>query len=112
MRRKIFISTALLLGSLLVLFPAAAQKKAKQDQLNGIVRMINKDTSTITIRKGAVERQIAYTPDTKFVMGTVGNSKPSSIDELKDGWYVHCFGTFEGTKLAAKSCRFRQSQAQ
>jgi hypothetical protein len=111
MRRMILTGFALGLGFLLTVGPAAAaEKKAKQDQLNGTVRLMNKDKSTITVRKGNVERQIVYNADTKFVLGTANNNKPSSVDELKEGWYVHCFGAFDGNKLNAKSCRFRETQ--
>src|SRR5713226_3936060 len=84
--------------------PAAAkEKKAKQDQLNGTVRSVNKDTSTITVRKSEIERQIVYNAGTKFVKGTAKHNTPSSVDELKEGWYAHCWGKFEGTKLAANA---------
>jgi hypothetical protein len=38
------------------------------------------------------------------------NNKPVSIDELKEGWYVNCAGTFDGIKLVAKTCRFREER--
>ena len=91
--------------------PAAAKdKRPKEGQLNGTVRSVNKDTSTIAVRKGNVERQIVYNANTKFVKGTQKNNTPSSIDELKDGWYVHCWGSFDGIKLVADRCRIRQEQ--
>lgn len=75
--------------------PAAAQeKKAKPDQLNGTVRSVRKDTSTITVRKNEIERQIVYGAGTKFEKGTEKQSTPSSVDELKEGWYAHCWGKF------------------
>ena len=113
MRRTILMSLALCLGILTIAVgPIAAQeKKAKPDQLNGTVRMLNKQASTITIRKGNVERTIIYNANTKFLYGTHQHNKPSSIDELKEGWYVHCTGTFDGNKLAATGCRFRETQA-
>lgn len=113
MRRIILVSLALWLGVLAVgVGPIAAQeKKAKPDQLNGTVRMVNKQASTITIRKANVERTIIYNAGTKFLYGTHQHNKPSSIDELKEGWYVHCTGTFDGNKLVANGCRFRETQA-
>lgn len=88
----------------------AKEKKGKPGQLNGTVRMINKEASTISVRKGNVERQIVYGANTKFVKGTQKNSTPSSIDELKEGWYAHCWGTFDGIKLVADRCRIREEQ--
>jgi hypothetical protein len=91
--------------------PAAAKdKKPKADQLNGTVRAVHKDTSTITVRKNEIERQIVYNADTKFVRGTEKKSTASSVDDLKEGWYAHCWGKFDGTKLMADSCRIREAQ--
>jgi len=88
----------------------AKDKKPKQGELNGTVRSISKDSSTIIVRKGNADRQIVYSANTKFVKGTQRNSIASSIDELKDGWYVHCWGNFDGIKLIADRCRLREEQ--
>jgi hypothetical protein len=113
MRRSILTPLALCLGVLLALIvgPAAAKDKAaKQGQLNGTVHMINKDTSTITLMKGNAQRQVVYNNDTKWMYGTQGSPKPSSLDQLKDGWYINCKGTFDGVKLVASACRFREAK--
>jgi len=113
MSRSILTTFALCLGVLLVLAvgPAVAkEKKAKQGQLNGTVHMINKDTSTITIMKGSGQRQVVYNNDTKWMYGTQGDAKASSLDQLKDGWYINCKGTFDGVKLVASACRFREAK--
>ena len=113
MTRNIFTVFTLCLGVLVAIAvgPAVAkEKKAKSDQLNGTVRSIHKDTSTITVRKNEIERQIVFNANTKFVKGTEKHNTPSSVDELKEGWYAHCWGKFEGTKLAADSCRIREHQ--
>ena len=88
----------------------AADKKSKGGQLNGTVHILNKDTSTITVRKGMVERQIVYNADTKWMYGKQSDAKPSSLDQLKEGWYLNCKGTFDGAKLVASACRFRESK--
>jgi hypothetical protein len=113
MRRNILTGFTLCLGVLVAITvgPALAkEKKAKPDQLNGTVRSVHKDTSTITVRKGEIERQIVYNADTKFVQGTEKNNTPSSVDDLKEGWYAHCWGKFEGTKLMANGCRIRERE--
>ena len=113
MRRSILTTFALCLGVLLALAvgPAVAkEKKAKQGQLNGTVHMINKDTSTITIMKGNSQRQVVYNNDTKWMYGTQGDAKASSLDQLKDSWYINCKGTFDGVKLVASACRFREAK--
>jgi hypothetical protein len=72
--------------------------------------MLEKDKSTIVVRKGNIERQVIYNNDTKWIFGTQASSKPSSLDELKENWYINCQGTFEGMKLVASACRFRESK--
>jgi Cu/Ag efflux protein CusF len=76
--------------------PAAAQEKkaakAKEDRLEGTVHMINKDTSTITLRRGNVQRQVVYAADTKF---TKVNKPGATIDEIKDGTRLICLGKFD-----------------
>jgi hypothetical protein len=42
--------------------------------------------------------------------GKEAGAKPSSLDELKEGWYINCKGTFDGVKLVANACRFRESK--
>jgi hypothetical protein len=113
MRRSILTTFALCLGVLVAIAvgPAVAKdKKAKEGQLTGTVKMINKDKSTITVMKGNAERQIVYNADTKWAYGTMSSNKPSSLDDLKENWYLNCKGTFDGVKLVANACRFRESK--
>ena len=109
MRRSILTTVVLCLG-VLVAIAGAADKKAKQGQLTGTVHMIDKDKSTITVQKGGATRQVVFSSDTKWMYGTQGSNKPSSLDELKDNWYINCKGTFDGVKLVASACRFRESK--
>jgi hypothetical protein len=88
----------------------AADKKAKEGQITGRVQMIDKDKSTIMVAKGNTPRQVVYNADTKWAYGTEGSSKPSSFDELKENWYINCKGTYDGVKLVASACRFRESK--
>jgi len=69
--------------------------------------MIEKDTSSFAIVKGDTKRQVIYNSDTKWMYGTQESNKPSSLDELKENWYITCRGTFDGVKLIASACRFR-----
>jgi hypothetical protein len=112
MRRTILKLTTLLLGVLFTTMnPAgAADKKAKEGQITGTVHMLNKDTSTIMVRKGTLERQVVYNADTKWMYGTQADAKPSALDQLKESWYINCKGTFDGAKLVASACRFRESK--
>jgi hypothetical protein len=75
-----------------------AKAKSKENRLSGTVHMIDKNSSTITLRKGNVSRQVVYGGDTKFTL----HNKPSSLDEVKEGRRLICLGTFdEKTRLVA-----------
>jgi len=113
MRRRMLTLATLSLGvwACLLMNPAGAtDKKAEQGQLTGTVHILNKDASTIMVRKGGVERQIVYHAHTKWMYGRQADTKPGSLDQLKEGWYINCKGTFDGTKLVASACRFRESK--
>jgi len=80
-----------------LLLPVAAMARAedqkktaiKEDRLSGTVHMIDKDTSTIIIRKGADRRTVIYTADTKITI----QNKPGSLDDVIVGRRATCFGT-------------------
>ena len=92
----------------LTIGPAGAADK--KGQLTGTVHMIDKDKSTITVMKGTTQRQVIYNSDTKWMRGTEASNKPSSLDDLKENWYINCKGTFDGVKLVASACRFRETK--
>lgn len=118
MRRSLSILTGLFLGVLLSLAVAtqvsAQEKKAKggeaskkEDRLTGTVHMINKDTSTITIRRGNVQRQVVYNSDTKFTY----RNQNGTLDDVKEGRRVICLGKFdEKTRLAATRVDVREGK--
>ncbi|MBI3666132.1 MAG: hypothetical protein HY236_07885 [Acidobacteria bacterium] len=117
MRRSFSLLFGLFLGVALVLSlgaPAYAKEKkakaaaaAKEDRLSGVVHMINKDTSTITIRRGNVQRQVVYGPDTKYTY----RNAASTMDEVKEGRRVICLGKFnEKTQLVATRIDVREGK--
>lgn len=78
-----------------------------QDRVSGRVQMIDKGTSTITLRKGNLDRWVVYNSDTKFTR----QNMPSSVDELKEGQRVICLGKFdEKTRLAAMRVDIREDK--
>ena len=90
------IVMSLLAGVCLLLSVAAIaraedQKKTatKEDRLSGTVHMIEKDTSTIIIRKGSDRRTVIYTPETKITI----QNKPGSLDDVIVGRRATCVGT-------------------
>jgi hypothetical protein len=76
-----------------------AKTSNKEDKLTGTVHMVDKDTSTIIIRKGAVRRRVVYNTETKF---TIQNKPRGSIDDVIVGRRAICVGTFNNkTQLVA-----------
>jgi hypothetical protein len=91
---------ALLAGVLLLLSLAAMasaedrkRTSTKEDRLTGTIHMIDKDASTIIIRKGVVRRNVVYNAETKF---TIQNKPGGSIDDAIVGRLAICLGTFDG----------------
>ena len=73
---------------------AQEKKKAaqpKEDRVSGTIQIMNKDTSTLTVRSGNIQRTVIYNADTKFTKV----NKPGSIDEVKEGVRVICVGKFD-----------------
>ena len=113
MRRGFSMTMALCLGFLAcaTMTPARGQEnKATKGQVTGVVRMINKATSTLTVRKGTTDKEVVFNADTKWSYGDQADAKAASFDQLKEGWYINCGGTYDGPKLVAKSCRFREAK--
>ena len=101
---------AVLLGLVLAFNLVAKEKAPKSGNIQGTVQMISKDTSTITVSKGNTKRDVVYNSDTKFMYGHSNNNKPGSLDQVKEGNYISCGGTYSGVKLQAKECVYREAK--
>jgi len=100
MHVKVVISLLCLLLSLAGIARTEDQKKTatKEERLSGTVHMIDKDASTIIIRKGADRRTVIYTADTKITI----QNKPGSLDDVIVGRRATCIGTLkEKTQFVA-----------
>ena len=112
MKRSFSICMGLFFGFLLSLAVATDAKaqdksKGKEDRLSGVVHMINKDTSTVTIRRGNVQRQVVYNSDTKITY----RNAAGSMDEVKEGRRVICLGKFnDKTQLVATRIDVREGK--
>ena len=101
MKKLIWLLAGLCLFLSLATASAEGQAKtsAKEDKLTGTVHMVDKDTSTIIIRKGAVQRKVVYNTETKF---TIQEKTQGSIDDVIVGRRAVCVGTFNNrTQLVA-----------
>ena len=103
---------AVLLGLVLAFNIVAADKPAKPANLQGKVQMMNKDTSTITVeQKGGLRRQVLYSGDTKFNMGSSKSNKPGSLDQVKEGNFINAPGrTTTRPNSMAKMCVYRETK--
>jgi len=113
MKRSFSLLFALIVGialSLAAAGPASAQGKKGADQENrvsGTVHMINKDTSTITVRtRQNVQRQVIYNASTKY---TDRDTKPAKMEDIKDGRRIIAVGKWnDKTQLVAETISIRE----
>ena len=91
MRVVISLLAVCLLLSVAAMARAEDQKKTatKEDRLSGTVHMIDKEASTIIIRKGGERRTVIYTAETKITI----QNKPGSLDDVIVGRRATCVGT-------------------
>jgi hypothetical protein len=77
----------------------AEKKAAKPGRWEGIVTRVNKDKSTLNVRKvgGSQERTVEYDSSTKWVSQEHGKKKVNDIDadQVKDGDRVITTGTWD-----------------
>ena len=103
---------AVLLGLVLTLQLGAQSKpaKPKTGTIQGTVKSVDKSKMMITVANGSVNREVIYAGDTQWMSGHSKDSKPGSIDDVKDNYYISCGGTFEAGKvqLHAKKCVYRE----
>ena len=113
MKRNSNVAVAVMLGAALFLSVAIQAYAAdKQGRLDGTIKVINKDTSTFTVRQrsNGQERTIVYNNDTKFTKAKGRKSEPSTADEVvKEGQRVIAVGKFnDKTQLAADQISLRE----
>lgn len=116
MRSLLFTLFLTALLGLALVAGAAAQNKAakppKPSNIQGKVQMLSKDKSMITVATSTVPREVVYDSDTKFMYGHSKDNKPGSLDQVKEGYFISCQGTFpQGkTQLNAKVCVYRETK--
>ena len=99
--------------SLGITFALALTAAYKAGRLSGPVLDVDKSGSQITIQQGTAHRVVVFSAATKFTAGSSENSKtadPATVDQVKQGNYLTCEGTWDGVKLAASACTVRPSK--
>lgn len=78
--------------------PVAYQEKAldatSQARWSGTIVRLNDTTSTVTVRKGHIEKDIHFEASTKWTKGTVNVDR----SQFKEGSRVICLGKYDDKK--------------
>jgi len=84
---------------------ANGQEKAaaapKESRWHGVIMRINKDESTMDVRRGTIERKVHFDSSTKWTEGT----KTIDMSEFKEGQDVICLGTYEKGSVVLNATR-------
>ena len=98
MNRRTFIQVAITFG---VAGVVLAQQAAKPDRLSGVVKGVDKSSSTIELRPrktgSSVVRKVIYDSSTQFTL----DGKPATADDVKENLRIVAVGKFEGVNLKA-----------
>ena len=78
-----------------------APATAKESRWHGIIVRIDKDASTMDVRRGNVERKIHWDSSTKWTEGT----KTIDMSEFKEGADVICLGTYPSGSVVMDATR-------
>jgi hypothetical protein len=96
-------------------FSAVAQDKGpKKDNIQGLIKDIKKDTSTISVDTqtqpggSTATRQVTFNASTSFMYGHSDDSKPGTLDKVQPGWYISCSGNMSKGVLMATECVYRE----
>lgn len=84
----LFLGIALMLSLGSLMF-GQTKSAEKQQRIDGMIAVISKDTSTITIQSKNVRLQVLYNAKTQFSF----RNKPATLDELKEGRRAICLVT-------------------
>ena len=79
----------------------AAAKTTKESRWHGQIIRIDKDASTMDVRKGTIEKKIHFDSSTKWTEGT----KVVDMSEFKEGSDVICLGTYPSGSVVMNATR-------
>ena len=96
-----FAVAALALGIAFANGQEKAPAAAKESRWHGIIIRIDKDASTMDVKRGNVERKIHWDSSTKWTEGT----KDIDMSEFKEGSDVICLGTYPSGSVVMNATR-------
>lgn len=88
-------------GSAVAIGQDKATVAPKESRWHGVIVRINKDASTMDVRRGTFEKKIHWDSSTKWTKGT----KPADLGEFKEGSDVICLGTYESGSVVMNATR-------
>jgi hypothetical protein len=110
------LSIAILLGLSIPNLAAqdkAAKKAEKATNIQGMVKVMSKDASTITVQvgTGTSTRKVMYDAKTKFLYGHSNDNKPGAVAQVKELNFISCSGTFDAKdQFMATECIYREKK--
>jgi len=79
----------------------SAPKATKESRWHGVIVRIDKDNSTMDVRKGTIEKKIHFDSSTKWTQGTKG----IDMSQFKEGSDVICLGTYPSGSVVMNATR-------
>ena len=74
------------------------EKAATPSRWSGVIVRLNKDASTLTVRRQHIEKDIHFDASTKWTKQTKGGIQNIDMAEFKDGSRVICIGNYNDEK--------------
>jgi Cu/Ag efflux protein CusF len=96
-----FVVAGLALGIAFAKGQEKAPAAAKEGRWHGVIVRIDKDASTMDVRKGTIEKKIHWDSSTKWTEGT----KVVDMSEFKEGTDVICLGTYPSGSVVMNATR-------
>jgi hypothetical protein len=94
-------AAGLAVGDVIAIGQDKAAVAPKESRWHGTIVRINKDASTMDVRRGNFEKKIHWDGSTKWTKGT----KPADMSEFTEGSDVICLGTYESGSVVMKATR-------
>jgi len=79
-------------------------RAATEARWSGVIVRLNKDTSTVTVRKQHIERTIHFGSGTKWTKGTHN----IDMSQFKEGDRVICLGKYDNKEFVASRIDLRE----
>jgi len=102
MKRLSMVASLALLVALVLATAGTAQeskeKAATPSRWSGVIVRLNKDASTLTVRRQHIEKDVHFDASTKWTKQTKVGIQNIDMAEFKDGSRVICIGNYNDEK--------------